>query len=280
MIKIGIFRPTAYLLTGMLVCGLSTHAHAQNPGYAGQHVLVYGIFEPSANLMSYDYINPNVYYFSDIFADQLEVSDLYTYTNPIGLGLDITLSKSISVGANFRYINIKMPLNVYYLQVDGEDAYDFAYVGETRLTGALYGIYLKKYAFNKHGSIAPIGRYTKYEWIFGTPQSEGYGFAITEDEGIDYYLSTDKLVSDYSLVNIIDSKTLLFRFTWGSQHVYFNKMVLDIGLFGTLSVPVLLSYSDMFDLNDAYYTGAPMHMDGLVKAMRLGININPGIFVY
>lgn len=280
MIQTGIQRLTSYMFTCLIICGLSTKSHAQNPGYAGQHVIVYGIFEPTINYytaLSRDYAADIL---SEIYANSLEVNSNFTYSNPIGIGMDVTLGKSTSLGVNFRYINVKMPLNVYYLQVDGESAFDFAYVGETRLKGPVYGIYLKRFAFNKHGSIAPIGRYTKYEFIFGTPESEGYGFVATDEDLVVDYLNTNEIVTDYSLVNVVDSKTLLFRFTVGSQNVYFDKMALDIGLFGTLSIPNMFSFTDLFEIDEAYYTGDAMHNELLVKSLRFGINIQPGIFVF
>lgn len=246
-------------------------AQAQNPGYLGKHLQVYAIAEPGIGfrgLSSNDMFEALQFEYDDAF----EVNERIAFEVPIGLGAEYTCSSRITLGSNIRFIKTEVLTNAYETEIDGES---YTYIGEVQNKGTLFGYYIKVYTTKKHGSIGPIGRYNKYEVITGRMQTSSYGFHTLDTR---YLSSPTTLVDDFTLIDDEPTKILLLRYTLGSENVYFDHLVLDIG-FQISATLFNLTNEELLHF-ESYYTSPAYILDNAAKGLQLGIVINPGYFVF
>jgi len=210
-----------------------------------------------------------------------------TYTDSYGSGaglkaginlrqdfsMDYVVSKSVALGGSFKYITTKLA-NAFYFNDDPQNPFPTAFLGDVKLRGPTFSIYVKNFNYGKRGSIAPVGYYTKWEIMYGK---------ITGKSGD--IVSPSQRPDGYQYVNFEDlgfKKSQGFfgiLFSFGRQSLFFDRLFINTG--GSVGfVPGGLQ----FNIGDSYYGTEDNYVEAVHYRMLgyflLNFNIGIGVLAF
>jgi hypothetical protein len=196
----------ALLLLSALLINLA-FANAQVPGYMGKKLSI--SYTPA--------------FFLSLQPKQKESGDYITvpglnFRNDVTI--DYVISKSVAFGASVKYISTKLNDVIYYT---GNYYYgpQKAFTGDVLLQGPAFSFYVKKYAFNKKGFIAPVGFYTKWEVVYGKVAVKSGKLLPPADPGYEY-------VADISEISSISHQSVFgLMYSYGRQNFINDKIFIN-----------------------------------------------------
>lgn len=269
-----------YILGSLFVL-LASVSWSQNPGYLGKHFNAYFLLEPSFALRSdleYAY-SPTQDYVGQY---GLEITP--------GFGAEYTVSKSVTMGLNFRFVSNKVMVNTYYNTFESS-IHPPTYIGETLAKAMMTGIYAKFYSFNKRGFIAPVGKYHQLEILFGrshlatydnlTPNSD----AMISDYDV-YYIGNEYYLEDVVLKPTIEElgfddklMNIALRYTYGVETILFDKVPVEYGMY--LGLPITyLQNRDYFGSETSQLNYDATNYSGIGSTMFLGLDFKVGFLAF
>ncbi|MBC8047586.1 MAG: hypothetical protein H7Y00_12375 [Fimbriimonadaceae bacterium] len=273
------------LLCIILVLFDCTIIVGQSPGYMGKKFSIF--YEPS--------ISPTI---TNHFTDQnYEIETQYNafiLNFQHAFSLDYVISRNIALGLSFKKMKSQIP-GVHYTEempyVPGDHLYTY-YAGDVNLNSKFASIYFKTFKFEKFGSIAPVGSFSKYEFMVGyvegsTGTPSGVETIPEEFSESEYY---DGLTGDfypaYFFTNKFeelnfDTKTTVFAllYTWGKQSLFLDRIYLNHSFQLGWVMVATVNYTDAIvygmgggDLEESYVRDVNNRMQGaLLFNLSLGI---------
>jgi hypothetical protein len=190
-------RSFIYIFLLIIICVNS--ASSQVPGYRGKKV----ILKCNASGM------PAIGYF---FSDE----NFFDLNLRFSTGLDVVLTKRISMGISLEQVNDIIYFNKYTVSsafpISSSNDFDrlYKYKSAANFHGWNYGANIKIFSFNGSGSIAPFGRFIILEYLYNK---------IKVDDDGRFYASGKKDLNDFHSHS--------FHIGIGSQKVYFNRITLE-----------------------------------------------------
>lgn len=261
----------------ILCMTLASVMHAQNPGYMGKHWMVYAITDIAAVFEQESAAVDNYESYAGV---SLNPAKFRVGMFP-GIGTEYTISKSVTMGANFRYVVLHNSIQYYNNNESNMNRPTLVYGGETRIQSMMYGGYLKFHPFYKKGVIAPIGRYHQFEIISGKQRISNGDYYTTDPELMDYLASltsdgfsaTDHtIVSDVSELGFPDISYAYFRYTFGGQTVIHDRYPVDLGMYINYPADLLAIAGSE---SSFYYS----HSNEMLNSLAIGFTFRIGFFV-
>lgn len=268
-----IFSPFAIFVIAQLS---AVQLRAQNPGFEGKHLSVYGMYDASFALRTV----ASIYTYGDHGVEP-SVGAYGVEVTP-GLGMEYTFSTSVTAGVNARFIKSEIPFSAFYRSENIRDLQ--AYCGETISSGIFMGIYLKYYRFEKKGMLAPVGRYHQFELITGTSEYQT-GKVYSQDRELLQDFMDDYPVVPYHITDNVESLDLgryrqtFVRYTVGEETVVFNNVPIDLGIQFSLPAAVLTGFTS-FRYNNYEQVLYENLLFGTYSAFMLGITTKVGLFAF
>jgi len=214
-------KNTFILLYGLISLSI---ANAQVPGYMGKHMSIHvgAALSPSLN---------EEYIYDD--DDELSSVNQYGLNKRLSVAAEYTLSKVVSAGFSFQHLPTNIPYAYYSVELpENPSEIRFAsYFGDLDLKANFGSLFFKFYSFQNKGSIAPIGKYHKLEIAYGFAKaSTGTNFDAGESLGYHdgwYYIP----LQNFDDLNYqLDEPIFVFMYSFGSETVYFNKLIGDFNV--------------------------------------------------
>ncbi|MCY7410240.1 MAG: hypothetical protein LH473_08200 [Chitinophagales bacterium] len=134
--------------------------------------------------------------------------------------IDYVISKSVALGGSLKYCSTKLNDVFFY-----KYAWDFersqAFTGDVNMHGPAFSVYIKKYSFRKKGFIAPVGFYTKWEFIYGKMKINSGKLLTPQDSNYNY-------VSDISEISSFESQSFYgLIFSYGRQNFINDRIFIN-----------------------------------------------------
>lgn len=204
------------------------------------------------------------------------------YTNYSGLGerlkpginvrhdfsMDYAVSKSVALGGSFKYITSKLTEAFFYndMQYPVQDAF----LGDVKLQGPAFSVYVKNFNYGRRGSIAPVGYYTKWEIMYGRVSGKTGDLFAPPQPANEYHY-----VKNFEDLRFEKSQSVFgILFSFGRQSLFFDRLFINTG--GTVGfVPGGLQ----FNIGNSYY-GTEVNYIEAVHYRMVGyflLNFNLGI---
>ena len=181
-----------------------SHAFAQAPGYVGKKFSLY--YNPAIFITVYNSggNGPSINLRHDFSADYV-------------------VSKSVALGGSVKIISLKLKDVLYHTDY-GNGHLDKAFIGDIRLSGPAFSVYVKKFSFRKRGYIAPVGVFNKFEFCIGsftgTTARTGTPY---NPESYDYLKRFENLGFDNH------HTTAGFIYSFGRQSLFFDRLFVTTG---------------------------------------------------
>lgn len=186
---------------------------------------------------------------------------------------DYVVSKSVSVGASAKFVATKLDHAFYYTTSNGGYVED-AYSGDVQLKGTLFSVYLKNFAFQKRGFLAPVGVYRKFEFVYG--KVKGHSGDLVPVTDLNYHF-----VSDFDELHFKNEENIFgFIFSFGRQSLFFDRLFVNTG--GSIGfLPSGLFSGAGLASGDEYYGNEQNYKDDVqVRTSRYFLfNIDLGVGV-
>jgi hypothetical protein len=185
--------------------------HAQAPGYMGKKFALY--YEPA--------------FFAGLNGAKWSS---FTVNLRHDISMDYTISRSLALGASFKYLATKLEDVSIQKEVVIEDNFSlYTYIerfsGDVRLKSNFFSIYLKSFPFNKFGSISPVGKYRKYEIVFYVTTYETH-----DAHPVPYFYNVDKTINDVEELGYeVKNPSVALIYSFGNQLLYYDKVFVNIG---------------------------------------------------
>ena len=136
--------------------------------------------------------------------------------------MDYVVSKSVALGGSFKYITTKLANSFFYN--DLQNPFPLAFLGDVKLRGPAFSIYVKNFNYGKHGSIAPVGYYTKWEVMYGKVTGKTGDFS-TQSLPLGYVP-----VNNFANLGFEKSQSFFgILFSFGRQSLFFDRLFLNTG---------------------------------------------------
>lgn len=197
-------KSSGLFITAMIALLFSAQQlNAQAPGYLGQRFLIGGYVSVFPALWNYN-ANMNQGFTSFNFRKTLEV--------------EYVASRRVAIGFHYDFMNTGVPYDEYnienYTGVVLPDAIESKQF-QIMLTRAP-GIQIKLFKVQSKGALAPLGNY--FAWNFSLIR-----YQVWNLKNDDYNTLTAKAYES-------DGSKLLAGIEWGSQRIFFNRIVFRTGL--------------------------------------------------
>ena len=250
----------------------------QVPGYIGKRLAVFAEFglSPAFN---------NSYNILDYY-DRSSVSNFGINFRP-GIGLDFTVSKVVTLGVTFKHLNTHIPMNYYSISLpENPELLEYAsYFGDVDISANFGSFYFKLYPFQRKGSIAPIGKYHKFEFVYGFASAKTGGFVETnhneyinvESQQYSGFVNSNSLVlTNFEDLNYQYAGPLAFLiYAFGAETIIFDKVTADYNL--QLGLP-LTGYLSYINEDDVYITYTDID-ERVQNTFYFGVNMSFGYFI-
>jgi hypothetical protein len=253
------------LLLILLFLYATTASFSQAPGYMGKRLS---------------------FYYTPAFFISLQPDPATSYFSSGGRGLspginlrhdfamDYVVSKGVALGCSFKYLTSKLPGAFFYTDKQYPLPED-AFLGDVKLRGPAFSVYVKNFNYGKRGSIAPVGYYTKWEIMYGRVSGKTGDLTASNQapEGYNYVKKFEDLgfEKSQSLFGIL--------FSFGRQSLLFDRLFINTG--GSVGFVPGGMY---FSVGNSYYGTEANYIEAVHYRMMgyflLNFNLGIGVLAF
>jgi len=207
---------------------LTLAGHAQVPGYMGKRLSVGYDFSFAPAIFGEGYHPPTEYH-----TVNLVINTRHNFN------LDYLISRDVSIGVTYKRFQTGTDA---IFKVNYVDPYNYSDAGRTSadyiipMKTSCFGVTLKKFRFERKGSLAPLGRYFEFQLMYMSMHGEPVLDSSTNSNS-NFFLDAEG--NDFGTEHMIAG-----LFGVGRQMLYFDHLLVNTGFECGLSTAGLFNGAD------------------------------------